>query len=490
MTRESRSLVTRLTFVATLGGLLFGYDTAVISGAVSAIDANFIEPLNLSETPRSSLSGWTVSSALFGCIIGAAIAGWVAKRFGRKGGLLIAGALFLVSAFGSAWPELGIGVIGSMGAGALAPFIFYRVLCGVGVGIASMVSPLYIAEIAPSHIRGRLVSFNQLSIVVGMLLVYFVNWAIAAQGDDAWLKSTGWRLMLASEALPAALFVVLLLLVPDTPRWLVMQGRGTQAQQILSRLVGSDTARATLTDIEASLSVATGRVAPGLFAFGSRVIVVGIMLSVFQQLVGINAVMYYAPLMFRNMGATTDTSLWQTIIVGLANLVFTVVAILTVDRWGRKPLLIVGALVMAVAMLTLGILFQARMVGLGALSAVVVYCAGFALSWGPVTWVLLSEMFPNAIKSRALPIAVAAQWITNLLVSWSFKVLDSNSTLNNLFNHGFAYWIYGVMGVLAAAFVYFWVPETKRQTLEGIQNLWSRSAGAYQRVSGAGDRSI
>jgi SP family xylose:H+ symportor-like MFS transporter len=479
MTRESRSLVTRLTFVATLGGLLFGYDTAVISGAVSAIDANFIEPLNLSETARSSLSGWTVSSALFGCIIGAAIAGWVAKHFGRKGGLLVAGALFLVSAFGSAWPELGIGVIGSMGARALAPFIFYRILCGVGVGIASMLSPLYIAEIAPSHIRGRLVSFNQLSIVVGMLLVYFVNWAIAVQGDDAWLKSTGWRLMLASEALPAALFAILLLLVPDTPRWLVMQGRSTQALEILSRLVGSDTARATVTDIEASLRVATDRVAPGLFAFGSRVIVAGVMLSVFQQLVGINAVMYYAPLMFRNMGATTDTSLWQTIIVGLANLLFTIIAILTVDRWGRKPLLIVGALVMAAAMLTLGFLFQARTVGLGALSAVVIYCAGFALSWGPVTWVLLSEMFPNAIKNRALPIAVAAQWIANLLVSWSFKVLDGNSTLNNLFNHGFAYWSYGVMGVLAAAFVYFWVPETKRQTLEGIQNLWSCSGGAH-----------
>ena len=478
MTQKGGSLVTGLTFVATLGGLLFGYDTAVISGAVSAIDANFIEPLSLSETARGSLSGWTVSSALFGCIIGAVIAGWVAKRLGRKGGMLVAGALFLVSAFGSAYPELGIGPIGGMGPSALTPFILYRILCGVGVGIASMLSPLYIAEIAPSHIRGRLVSFNQLSIVLGMLLVYFVNWTIAAQGDDAWVKSTGWRLMLLSEAVPAAVFVLLLLRVPDTPRWLVMQGRTAQALEILTRLLGREAAQSTVQDIELSLKVQTDRAAPSLFAFGSRVIVAGIMLSVFQQFVGINAVLYYAPLMFRNMGATTDAALWQTIIVGLANVLFTVIAIITVDRWGRKPLLIVGGLVMAVAMLALGFLFQAHAVGVAALCAVVLYIAGFALSWGPVTWVLLSEMFPNAIKNRAMAIAVAAQWIANLFVSWSFKVLDGNSALNGLFNHGFAYWIYGSMSVLAAVFVFWYVPETKRQTLEGIQRLWSRSSSA------------
>jgi SP family xylose:H+ symportor-like MFS transporter len=478
MTQKTGSLVTGLTFVATLGGLLFGYDTAVISGAVGAIDANFIEPLQLSETARGSLSGWTVSSALFGCIIGAVIAGWVARRFGRRGGLMLAGALFLVSAIGSAYPEIGLGPIGGMGPKALTPFILYRIMCGVGVGIASMLSPLYIAEIAPSHIRGRLVSFNQLSIVLGMLLVYFVNWAIAAQGDDAWVKSTGWRFMLASEAIPAAIFLVLLLRVPDTPRWLVMQGRNDSALQILVRLVGADAASTTVAEIEASLRVHSDRAAPSLFAFGSLVIVAGIMLSVFQQFVGINAVLYYAPLMFQNMGAATNTALWQTIIVGLANVLFTVIAIVTVDRWGRKPLLIVGALVMAVAMLALGFLFQAHLVGVAALCAVVLYIAGFALSWGPVTWVLLSEMFPNAIKNRAMAIAVAAQWIANLFVSWSFKVLDGNSALNAAFNHGFAYWIYGVMSVLAAVFVWLYVPETKRRSLEGIQSLWSRGSSA------------
>src|SRR5215469_12231431 len=227
MGKDGTSLVTGVTFVATLGGLLFGYDTAVISGAVSSIDANFIDPLHLSETARGSLSGWTVSSALFGCIIGALVAGWVSNVIGRKGGMLVAAALFLISAGGSAYPEFGLGPIGGMGPAALTPFILYRILCGIGVGIASMLSPLYIAEISPSRIRGRLVSFNQLSIVLGMAVVYFVNWTIQAQGDEAWLHTTGWRLMLLSEAVPALLFLILLTFVPDTPRCYVMKGRST-----------------------------------------------------------------------------------------------------------------------------------------------------------------------------------------------------------------------------------------------------------------------
>jgi MFS transporter, SP family, xylose:H+ symportor len=474
MGKSSTSLVTGVTFVATLGGLLFGYDTAVISGAVSSIDANFIDPQHLSETARSSLSGWTVSSALLGCIIGAIVAGWVSKAIGRKGGMLIAAALFLVSAGGSAYPEFGLGPIGGMGPQALTPFILYRILCGVGVGIASMLSPLYIAEIAPSQIRGRLVSFNQLSIVLGMLLVYFVNWWIASQGDETWIRTTGWRLMLVSEAVPAILFLGLLTLVPDTPRWYVMKGRVDQARDLLSRLVGAAEAHTTLTEIRDSLAVPERSQGVGLLAFGSLVIVAGVLLSAFQQFVGINAVLYYAPLMFQNLGASTDSALWQTVIVGLANVIFTVVAILTVDHLGRKPLLIIGGLVMGVAMITLGFQFQANAVGTGPLIAAVVYIAGFALSWGPVTWVLLAEMFPNAIKSRAMAVAVAAQWIANLFVSWSFKILIGNSTLNAMFNHGFPYWMYGLFSFLAVAFVYFYVPETKRRTLEEIQSLWTR----------------
>ena len=465
------ALVNGLTLIAALGGLLFGYDTAVISGAVNAIDANFITPRGLSETAASSLSGWTISCALLGCVIGALIAGPLSTRIGRRGGLLVAAVLFLVSSLGSAFPEYGFGPIGGMGPQALVPFIIYRLISGIGIGAASMLSPLYIAEIAPPSQRGRLVTYQQIAIVGGMVIVYFVNWAIASQGDDAWVLSTGWRYMLLSGAIPAGLFLLLLLVVPETPRWLVMKGHKDKARAVLMRLSSEDEARVVLTEIESSLSHTSGK----LFAFGGLVVFVGIMLSLFQQFVGINAVLYYAPLMFQNMGATTDSALLQTIIVGVANVAFTLVALVTVDRWGRKPLLVLGALVMAASMITLGFLFSTNHVGVVALVAVVAYIAGFALSWGPVVWVLLSEIFPNAVKGKAMAIAVAMQWIANLFVSWSFKVLIGNSTLNAMFNHGFPYWIYGVMSILAAVFVLRYVPETKGRTLESVQELWTRS---------------
>lgn len=470
MSQGSKTLPLVLTVIATLGGLLFGYDTAVISGAIDSIDANFILPLGLSETARDNLSGLTISSALFGCIIGGALAGPLADRFGRKPSLILAALMFLICSIGSAMPELGLGAIGSMGPDALLPFNIYRIIGGIGVGIASMVSPMYIAEIAPKESRGRLVSFNQIAIVVGMVGVYFVNWSIARLGDETWLHAFGWRWMFASEAIPSLLFAGLLLVVPDSPRWLVMRGRDAEALTVLARLGGTESAGTVLAEIEQSLVVRHER----LFAFGSLVVVVGILLSIFQQFVGINAVLYYAPMMFRNMGASNDSALLQTVIVGIANVAFTLVATGTVDRVGRKPLMILGALVMAVAMLTLGTLFALNMLGLLALMAMLLYIAGFAFSWGPVVWVLLAEIFPNAIKGRAMGVAVTAQWIANLLVSWSFKVIDGNSSLNATFHHGFAYWVYGVMSLAAAYFVWRWVPETKGLSLESIQGLWGR----------------
>ena len=470
MAKANNNLVVGLSLVAALGGLLFGYDTAVISGAVGAIDANFIKPQHLTETAQSALSGWTISSALLGCVVGAAIGGPISQRFGRKGGLMFAALLFLLGSIGSAVPELGLGKIGAMGPHALTPFILYRILGGVGVGMASMLSPLYIAEIAPAESRGRFVTFQQVAIVGGISLVYFVNWAIASQGNDAWILSTGWRWMLGSEVVPALMLMILLLFVPDTPRWLVMKGRDAEALAVLHRLTDDADAKAVMVEIEDSLVVKTEK----LFAFGGLVLFVGLALSVFQQFVGINAVLYYAPLMFKNLGASTDSALLQTIIIGIANVGFTLVALVSVDRWGRKPLLVTGALVMAVAMIALGFLFSAHAVGIWALVAVVAYIAGFAMSWGPVVWVLLAEIFPNSIKGKAMGIAVAVQWIANLFVSASFKVLDGNSLLNAMFNHGFAYWIYGAMSLLAAWFVIRFVPETKGRSLEAIQQIWGR----------------
>jgi SP family xylose:H+ symportor-like MFS transporter len=336
--------------------------------------------------------------------------------------------------------------------------------------MASMLSPLYIAEIAPPEARGKLISYNQMAIVGGIVGVYFVNWTIALQGDQTWLDQTGWRFMLGSEAIPAALFLALLMGVPDTPRWLVMKGRTEAALGVLRRLMPEDTARQTLAEIEGSLSHHTDK----LLSFGGKVILVGILLSVFQQLVGINAVLYYAPLIFQNMGAANDSAFLQTVIVGAANVLFTLVAMFTVDRWGRRPLLIWGGVIMAVAMFWLGAIFNLQALGSMALVAMVLYVAGFAMSWGPVVWVLLAEIFPNPIKGQALAIAVAAQWVANVVVSWSFKVLDGDSLLNALFHHGFSYYVYGAMSVASALFVYFLVPETKERKLEEIQELWHK----------------
>jgi SP family xylose:H+ symportor-like MFS transporter len=468
--RNSKYLM-QLTLVATLGGLLFGYDTAVISGTVSALDSFFVLPFGLDEMSANSRLGFLVSSALIGCIIGGISGGYISNKIGRKKGLLLAAILFLFSALGSAMPELFIKPIGAGDHTLIYNFIGYRILGGIGVGLASMLSPLYIAEIAPAKIRGKLVSLNQFAIIFGMLIVYFVNYYIAGQGDDSWLNTVGWRWMFASEVIPASLFLGFLLFVPDTPRSLVLKNKPEQALQVLEKVNGKIEAQKILHDIQDTVEHKSSK----LFSFGIAVVVIGILISVFQQFVGINVVLYYAPEIFKNMGSGTDTALLQTIIVGGVNLLFTVLAILTVDKYGRKPLMIIGALGMAVAMFALGATFYTQTVGILALICMLVYVAGFAMSWGPVTWVLLSEMFPNKIRDKALAVAVAAQWISNYVVSWTFPMMDKNSYLLERFNHGFAYWIYGVMGLIAMFIVWKFVPETKGKTLEEMDDVWEKS---------------
>ena len=472
--------VVLLTLIATLGGLLFGYDTAVINGAVGSLKAYFIDPrfTDLANPAQAnaanSLLGFVVSSALIGCIVGGLMGGWVSTRIGRKRGLVIAAVLFLLSALGAAAPEFPFAPIGHGGPGYMANFVIYRILGGIGVGLASMLSPMYIAEIAPPKVRGNLVAWNQFAIIFGMLVIYFVNFGISKTGSgDAWLNTIGWRYMFLSGTIPAALFLLLLLLVPETPRFLMMKGNESGARAVLSKLVTQEECEKELAEIRASFSA---HHSGNRLSFGALLIFIGIALSVFQQFVGINVVLYYATDIFKGMGMTTNASLLQTIIVGAVNLVFTVVAILSVDRFGRKPLQIIGALVMAVSMISLGADFWLGGKGMIALVCMLVYTAGFAVSWGPVTWVLLSEIFPNQIRGKAMAVAVAAQWIANYLVSWSFPILDENPYLVAHFKHGFAYWIYGGMSVLAALFMWKIVPETKGRSLEKMEALW-RGAG-------------
>lgn len=468
--KQNKFYIIAITIVATLGGLLFGYDTAVISGTVGSLDVFFIQPMGLSETAANSQLGFIVSSALIGCIIGGISGGLISLKLGRKNGLILAAILFFISALGSAFPEMFFRPFGEGDHTFFWNFIIYRIIGGIGVGLASMLSPMYIAEISPANTRGKLVSFNQFAIIFGMLVVYFVNYAIARQGDDTWLNNVGWRWMFGSEMIPAGLFLFLLFFVPETPRYMALKGNDQKALQVLEKINGPEIGAKVLAEIKQTLSTTSGK----LFSFGILIVVIGVLLSAFQQFVGINVVLYYAPEIFKNMGSGTDTALLQTIIVGIINLSFTIVAITTVDKFGRKPLMIIGAVGMAFFMFALGFSFFFQKVGLGALIFMLGYVACFAVSWGPVVWVLLSEIFPNRIRGRAMAVAVAAQWISNYLVSWTFPMMNKSTFLVDIFHNGFAYWIYGVMGILAALFMWKMVPETKGKTLEEMEHLWKK----------------
>ncbi len=359
--KGSRAYLFSIVLVAVIGGLLFGYDTAVISGAEKGLQAFFLGANDFVYT--DFWHGFTSSSALIGCIIGSALSGIMSSRLGRKKSLFVAGVFFFLSALGSYYPEFLFFEKGVPTRSLLVAFNLYRVLGGLGVGLASAICPMYIAEIAPSNMRGTLVSWNQFAIIFGQLVVYFVNFLILGSNANpvidlvngvnqvinpeasAWTVETGWRLMFVSECVPAGLFALLILLVPETPRYLAMNGKDVEALHVLTRINGAARAKEILAEIKATATEKTEK----LFTYGWVVIFVGIMLSVFQQAIGINAVLYFAPRIFESMGM--GNPMVQTVIMGVINITFTVVAIVLVERIGRKPLLIVGSLAMAVGAL-------------------------------------------------------------------------------------------------------------------------------------------
>lgn len=461
--KGSKFYIFGVTLVATIGGLLFGYDTAVISGAVDSLKTVF----HLDDATFGGMAefyhGATVSSALIGCIVGSAFSGIFAEKLGRKNSLLLAAIMFFISALGAAYPEVLFFEKGEGSVPVLIAFNIYRIIGGIGVGLASAICPMYIAEIAPANIRGKLVSWNQFAIIFGMLVVYFVNYFITKGEPQQWIDTEGWRYMFASNAVPAALFAFLLFFVPETPRHLALIGKEEKALHILGKINGSNKAKEILAEIKESAHEKVEKV----LAYGWKVLTIGILLSVFQQVVGINVVLYYAPTIFKGLGFGNDAAMYQTVIMGFVNIIFTLVAIFTVDKFGRKPLLIIGSIGMAIGMFAIGLLAYLQIIGVSTLIFIVIYSASFMMSWGPICWVLISEIFPNTIRGKAVAIAVAAQWISNFVVSASFPMLES-------FSITFTYILYGVMSVLSALFVWKMVPETKGKTLEDMSKLWKK----------------
>ncbi len=462
-----------VTLVATLGGLLFGYDTAVISGAEGGLQKFFEAATDFEYT--KVLHGITSSSALIGCIIGSALSGLFADRLGRKKALVCAGIMFFLSALGSWYPEFLFYEYGKPTMSLLVAFNFYRVLGGVGVGLASAICPMYIGEIAPSRIRGMLVSWNQFAIIFGQLVVYFVSYLIVQYAKETypdfarWTMETGWREMFVSEAYPAGLFTILIMLVPETPRYLTMIGKEDKALRVLTRINGSEEAKSILAEIKSTVEEKKEK----LLTYGFLVIFIGIMLSVFQQAVGINAVLYYAPRIFESVGA--GDPMLRTVIMGVVNISFTLVAVFTVDKFGRKPLLIFGSLGMAVGALSFALSNAFAWSGMFQIVSIMVYAACFMFSWGPICWVLIAEIFPNTIRGGAVAIAVAFQWVFNFIVSSTFvPMYEMELTPGDGFGHIFAYALYGIICIVAAVFVWKLVPETKGKTLEDMTRLWKK----------------
>jgi len=434
-----KSYVVLISVVAALGGLLFGFDTAVISGTI-----NFIQPyFDLSEVGL----GWTVSSLLFGCIAGVFLAGKAGDRFGRKKVLMLAALLFLVSAVGSA------------SAHKLFYFIVARVLGGLAVGIASILSPMYIAELAPAKYRGTLVSLNQLAIVIGILVAFFSNYLLVDTGEN------NWRWMLLVMAVPAVLLFFSLFLVPESPRWLVARQQNDEALEVLIKTSGEEFAQEELKEIKQSLQFQKESTYCDLLAPKIRpLLFIGIILAVFQQITGINTIMYYAPKIFANIGQSNDSALLQTLAIGGTNLIFTLVALVLIDRFGRKLLILIGSTGMMLMLSGLSIMyFLKETSGVMVLIFILGYIAFFSASLGPALWVVTTELFPNRLRSKGMSIAIVALWIACTIVTIAFPVM-----LEKL-SGGITFLIFALICLANLLYVWRYVPETKGKTLEELE---------------------
>ncbi len=449
VTVASRGFVLKVSVVAALGGLLFGYDTAVISGVIGFLQVKF----DLSP----AMVGWAASSAIWGCVLGAMFAGYLSDVFGRKRVLIITAVLFFVSSLGAAIPS------------NLTQFVVARFIGGVGIGAASMLSPLYISEIAPAKIRGTLVSLYQLAIVLGINLIYFVNFRIAAHGDDVWNAEIGWRYMMGSGMLPALLFFVLLFLVPESPRWLIKKNRNDEALDTLEKVNGSEQARVLAGEINAALSTETGTVKE-LFSSGLRIaLIVGVVLALFSQITGINAIIYFAPEIFKSIGIGSESAFLQTFIIGIINTVFTFVAIWLIDRAGRRTLLLWGVAGMIICLFGAAICFQFNITtGPWLLICIFGFIACFASSLGPIPWVIMSEIFPTKTRGIAMSFCTIVLWVGVIFITQFTPMLLESA------GGAVTFGIFMINSIILLAFIWYRIPETKQKTLEEIEQSWKQ----------------
>lgn len=444
-----------ISLVAAMGGLLFGYDWVVIGGAKPFYEKYF-------HLTTSFQIGWAMSSALVGCLLGSILSGGLSDQFGRKRLLIFSGLLFTVSAIGTGLSN------------TFSAFVMFRLLGGVGIGLASNLSPMYIAEVSPAAVRGRFVSINQLTIVIGILAAQVINWLIAEPVPEnatpqfilnSWNGQFGWRWMFGVETVPAFLFFVFMFIIPESPRWLVKNAKDLKARQILEKIGGKPYAEDTMIDIKETLKNEIQRVdfkyilQPNVL----KIIGIGVFLAVFQQWCGINVIFNYAEEVFSQAGYGVSDILFNIVITGTVNLIFTFVAIHTVDRWGRRGLMLTGAGGLAVIYILLGTGYFTGSQGVHMLVLVVTAIACYAMSLAPVTWVVISEIFPNRIRGAAMSIAVFSLWTACFILTYTFPIL------NRGLGAAITFWIYAGICVVGFLFIKKRLPETKGKTLEEIE---------------------
>lgn len=461
MKKFNNSYLLGISLVSAMGGLLFGYDWVVIGGAKPFYERFF------DIASSANLQAWAMSSALIGCVIGAVVSGVVSDRFGRKWPLLLSALLFSVA-------SLGTGL-----ANTYFFFIVFRLIGGVGIGLASALSPMYIAEVAPSHLRGRFVSLNQMTIVIGILAAQVINLLIAEDvpvgvSDEfiraSWNGQVGWRWMFYACAVPSVIFLLLTLILPESPRWLIKAGKSEKAFPTLKKIGGEEYARAEVANIQATLNDVSEKVDfKTLFHPKFRtVLVIGIVLAVFQQWCGINTVFNYAEEIFTAAGYGVSDTLFNIVITGSVNLIFTLVAMFTVDKWGRKKLMVFGSIGLALTYVLLGSAYYFELKGVAVLLLVVLAIAIYAMSLAPIVWVILSEIFPNRIRGAAMALATFALWVACFILTYTFPLLNASLGAAGTF------WVYAVICFAGFFFVLVKLPETKGKSLEEIENILTK----------------